>query len=72
MLTAITQMETPHNMSIAVSYCLIMFQLFCCGVSGYRNWENNIYFNCTSPGGEACGVPFSCCKPTNVSMQHTG
>ncbi|BFZ17784.1 hypothetical protein BsWGS_20823 [Bradybaena similaris] len=37
--------------------------LSCCGVQGYRDWESNIYFNCTSPGVEACGVPYSCCKP---------
>ncbi|GFO02257.1 tetraspanin [Plakobranchus ocellatus] len=37
--------------------------LNCCGVDGYKDWESNIYFNCSSPGVEACGVPFSCCKP---------
>ncbi|RUS89805.1 hypothetical protein EGW08_002417 [Elysia chlorotica] len=39
--------------------------LHCCGVDGYKDWESNMYFNCTSPGVEACGVPFSCCKPDN-------
>lgn len=48
--------------------------LKCCGVSGYKNWEKNIYFNCSSPGGEACGVPFSCCKPTDkvIENRHCG
>ena len=46
--------------------CECCLQLLCCGVTGYRDWEMNLYFNCTSPSGEACGVPFSCCKPTSV------
>jgi len=36
--------------------------LQCCGVEGFRDWEKNEYFNCSSPSVEACGVPFSCCK----------
>ena len=48
-----------------------LFQLMCCGGShGPSDWDNNIYFNCSSNvliNGvpfvpiEACGVPFSCC-----------
>ena len=47
------------------------FQLECCGgTHGPQDWENNIYFNCTSvilvngikyQPAESCGVPFSCC-----------
>lgn len=39
--------------------------LHCCGVTNYRNWESNIYFNCSSKSVgsvEACGVPSSCCR----------
>lgn len=36
--------------------------LYCCGVEFYQDWELNMYFNCSSPGIEACGVPSSCCK----------
>jgi tetraspanin-5 len=39
--------------------------LHCCGVNNYRNWESNIYFNCSSKivgSIEACGVPASCCR----------
>lgn len=46
-------------------------QLECCGgTQGPSDWENNIYFNCTSiilvngikyQPAESCGVPFSCC-----------
>jgi len=43
----------------------------CCGISndGYMDWTLNAYFNCTkikedNPSVERCGVPFSCCCPT--------
>ena len=39
--------------------------LHCCGVNNYRNWESNIYFNCSSKNIEnieACSVPASCCR----------
>ena len=39
--------------------------LHCCGVNNYRNWESNVYFNCSSKilgSIEACGVPASCCR----------
>ena len=49
----------------------IVFQLECCGgTNGPQDWENNVYFNCTSEiivneikyrPAESCGVPFSCC-----------
>lgn len=40
--------------------------LECCGIEGPKDWDMNIYFNCSSVevgSREACGVPFSCCKP---------
>jgi len=40
--------------------------LECCGIEGPHDWDKNIYFNCSSASvgsREACGVPFSCCKP---------
>ncbi|XP_064458021.1 tetraspanin-5-like isoform X2 [Ornithodoros turicata] len=39
--------------------------LGCCGIEGPKDWDMNIYFNCSSVevgSREACGVPFSCCK----------
>ncbi|KAL3876935.1 hypothetical protein ACJMK2_034715 [Sinanodonta woodiana] len=45
--------------------------LYCCGDDSFRSWEYNIYFNCSSPGREACGVPFSCCKPNNKPIINT-
>ncbi|XP_067227617.1 tetraspanin-10 [Chanodichthys erythropterus] len=35
--------------------------LQCCGADTYRDWEINVYFNCSAPGIQACGVPSSCC-----------
>jgi tetraspanin-5 len=40
--------------------------LQCCGIHGPSDWDQNVYFNCSSASvgsREACGVPFSCCKP---------
>ncbi|NXO04782.1 TSN33 protein, partial [Rhinopomastus cyanomelas] len=35
----------------------------CCGGISYKDWSQNMYFNCTStnPSRERCSVPFSCC-----------
>ncbi|KAM3864481.1 tetraspanin-10 [Diretmus argenteus] len=35
--------------------------LQCCGADNYRDWEMNIYYNCSAPGVLACGVPATCC-----------
>lgn len=46
--------------------------LNCCGASGYRDWDMNIYFNCssTNPSLQRCAVPYSCCK-TNYRITNT-
>ncbi|NXH29410.1 TSN33 protein, partial [Myiagra hebetior] len=35
----------------------------CCGGVSYKDWSQNVYFNCTAanPSRERCAVPFSCC-----------
>ncbi|XP_069048519.1 tetraspanin-33 isoform X1 [Lepisosteus oculatus] len=35
----------------------------CCGAVSYKDWSQNLYFNCTpeNPSRERCSVPFSCC-----------
>lgn len=37
----------------------------CCGGVSYKDWSQNMYFNCTmdNPSRERCSVPFSCCLP---------
>ncbi|NXX21262.1 TSN33 protein, partial [Podargus strigoides] len=37
----------------------------CCRGVSYKDWSQNIYFNCTAtnPSQELCSVPFSCCLP---------
>ncbi|XP_048355124.1 tetraspanin-33 isoform X1 [Sphaerodactylus townsendi] len=35
----------------------------CCGGVSYKDWSQNMYFNCTArnPSRERCSVPYSCC-----------
>ncbi|XP_078533796.1 tetraspanin-33 [Lissotriton helveticus] len=35
----------------------------CCGGISYKDWSQNMYFNCTveNPSREQCSVPYSCC-----------
>ncbi|XP_021436660.2 tetraspanin-15 isoform X2 [Oncorhynchus mykiss] len=45
-------------------------QFKCCGGQEYKDWEVNMYHNCTAPGPLACGVPYTCClvnKPNEVT-----
>lgn len=47
----------------------IQNELKCCGSASYKDWENNVYFNCSSPSVERCGVPFSCCISDQINSQ---
>ena len=44
-------------------------ELKCCGSEKYTDWERNVYYNCSSPAVERCGVPFSCCISDEVNSQ---
>ncbi|KAM4030447.1 tetraspanin-10 [Anomaloglossus baeobatrachus] len=39
----------------------IQLGMECCGAQSYQDWTSNLYFNCSSPGVNSCGVPYSCC-----------
>ncbi|XP_024409817.2 tetraspanin-10 [Desmodus rotundus] len=39
----------------------VQLGLQCCGAASYQDWQQNPYFNCSSPGVRACGLPASCC-----------
>lgn len=45
---------------------VIQMEFKCCGISdkGYKDWSNNIYFECNevNPSRERCAVPYSCCR----------
>ncbi|KAJ3592790.1 hypothetical protein NHX12_005129 [Muraenolepis orangiensis] len=36
----------------------------CCGGKEYKDWEVNMYHNCTSRSPLSCGVPYTCCVTT--------
>ncbi|EDO35297.1 predicted protein [Nematostella vectensis] len=48
---------------------LLQKELKCCGSKDYKTWEQNVYFNCSSPSVERCGVPFSCCISDQINSQ---
>uniref|UniRef100_A0A668AXL5 Tetraspanin n=1 Tax=Myripristis murdjan TaxID=586833 RepID=A0A668AXL5_9TELE len=42
----------------------------CCGGEDFKDWQVNMYHNCSAPGPLACGVPYTCCittKPNEVA-----
>nr|BAT46527.1 tetraspanin 10 [Tokudaia muenninki] len=39
----------------------VQLGLQCCGAVSYQDWQQNLYFNCSSPGVQACSLPVSCC-----------
>lgn len=63
MLKAVVRYREDGDLENAIDFIQKKFQ--CCGVDGYKDWSKNVYFECsdTNPSLEACGVPFSCCRP---------
>ncbi|XP_043859242.1 tetraspanin-10 [Dromiciops gliroides] len=59
MLVAITRYQDDSDLRFLLDE--IQLGLQCCGVMSYQDWKLNLYFNCSSPGVQACGVPASCC-----------
>lgn len=48
---------------------LVQTEFKCCGSEKYTDWERNVYYNCSSPAIERCGVPHSCCISEEVNSQ---
>ncbi|KAF6097927.1 tetraspanin 10 [Phyllostomus discolor] len=56
---AITHYQDDPDLRFLVDH--VQLGLRCCGAASYRDWEQNLYFNCSSPGVQACSLPASCC-----------
>ncbi|XP_073351099.1 tetraspanin-10 [Pagrus major] len=59
MLSAMVRYQDDLDLRFIVDE--IQSNLQCCGAENYRDWEINIYYNCSAPGVLACGVPATCC-----------
>lgn len=59
MLAAMVRYQDDLDLRFIVDE--IQSNLQCCGADTYRDWEVNIYYNCSAPGVLACGVPATCC-----------
>ncbi|KAK6479702.1 tetraspanin-10 isoform X1 [Huso huso] len=59
MLTAVSRYQDDLDLRFIMDEMQIGLQ--CCGADTYHDWELNMYFNCSAPGIQACGVPASCC-----------
>ncbi|XP_022081716.1 tetraspanin-33-like isoform X2 [Acanthaster planci] len=64
---AVVRYRDDPDLQDAVDYIQAEFR--CCGAASYADWQMNVYFNCSSPGREACGVPFSCCIDMAMNYQ---
>lgn len=64
-----TIVKYRDNVDLQVLIDGVQQEFKCCGGETYNNWQQNIYFNCSSPGAEACGVPFSCCREDTINTQ---
>ncbi|KAM3620001.1 uncharacterized protein V6R79_016934 [Siganus canaliculatus] len=72
MKRAIVRYREDPDLENAIDFIQKKFQ--CCGIEGYKDWSQNVYFECsdTNPSLEACGVPFSCCiHPQNQTVLNT-
>ncbi|EDO42388.1 predicted protein [Nematostella vectensis] len=59
---AIVLYRDPTKGDLHLIIDTVQTELQCCGVQGLNDWDANIYFNCSGPARERCGVPYSCCR----------
>uniref|UniRef100_A0A8C8S9D3 Tetraspanin n=1 Tax=Pelusios castaneus TaxID=367368 RepID=A0A8C8S9D3_9SAUR len=59
---AISSYRDDLDLQNLIDYIQKKFE--CCGVHSYKDWSQNIYFECqdSNPSLERCAVPFSCCQ----------
>uniref|UniRef100_A0A8C3X999 Tetraspanin-10 n=1 Tax=Catagonus wagneri TaxID=51154 RepID=A0A8C3X999_9CETA len=56
---AITHYQEDPDLCFLIDQ--VQLGLQCCGAVSYQDWQRNLYFNCSSPGVQACSLPASCC-----------
>ncbi|DAA18308.1 TPA: Tetraspanin 10-like [Bos taurus] len=56
---AITHYQDDPDLCFLIDQ--VQLGLQCCGAASYQDWQWNLYFNCSSPGVQACSLPASCC-----------
>uniref|UniRef100_A0AC11CT26 Tetraspanin 10 n=1 Tax=Ovis aries TaxID=9940 RepID=A0AC11CT26_SHEEP len=56
---AITHYQDDPDLCFLIDQ--VQLGLQCCGAATYQDWQRNLYFNCSSPGVQACSLPASCC-----------
>ncbi|XP_043756737.1 tetraspanin-10 [Cervus elaphus] len=56
---AITHYQDDPDLCFLIDQ--VQLGLQCCGADSYQDWQQNLYFNCSSPGVQACSLPASCC-----------
>ncbi|XP_040292921.1 tetraspanin-10 [Bufo bufo] len=59
MLVAMSRYQDDSDLKFLLDE--LQLGMECCGVQSYQDWSINLYFNCSSPGVNSCGVPYSCC-----------
>ncbi|XP_077109500.1 tetraspanin-10 [Ranitomeya variabilis] len=59
MMVAVNRYQDDSDLKFILDE--IQLGMECCGVQSYHDWTSNLYFNCSSPGVNSCGVPYSCC-----------
>ncbi|XP_064617861.1 tetraspanin-33-like [Liolophura sinensis] len=58
--SAIVQYEDCNTMKTVMDSLQEWYK--CCGAGSFRDWQHNVYYNCSSPANTRCGVPASCCQ----------
>ena len=66
---AVVKYQDPKFQDLQLLIDTAQTELQCCGSRSYTDWQLNIYFNCSTPSPEACGVPYSCCRSDTINRQ---